>query len=843
MSTTEPPASASGGEFTEKEVLHPMSHSKKTRALRRVLPCLLAGTLLLSSVPVLAVDDGVEPTYDEAYYAMTDYYGNLTEGSVVKSYTVNGASSLTDYGDYDEIVNLTDDRVPTSAAGGNVFSFDGDAPEHFYFEGKTAQPFEDLPWTLSVHYTLNGVAAKAEDLAGKTGVVEIQIDAIPNENASEYAKRNYTLEAMAIFNQDDILSLEAPGAQVQLIGNLRAVLFLGLPGEECHYTIRVGSNAFSFGGMTFLMVPATLSQLQEIATLSQRKDDLEENYEKLSQGIDALLDSLGGISSGLYSAANGLDQLNAARETLSQNSGTLSWQADAVLGDLNALNSSLATLPGHLDRGKKLLSDTEKDVKALNAALTEARDELEDIQVDVKALKADLARISAASSASASDLEALGKKADTLGKHLDKLSAILQAIELRLRGEGVDVDGMTLPQLQDALEQARMLDRIFRSAGSGEDLDFQEFAVAVLMVQAAQKGQELTAEDAAAQAQALSDARDAVNALVPQVMAQYEMDGVTLTEDEAAAIALQQLEAKQPGITRTYETARELDRIYTSLAGDGFLSEKQFFAAVLYLQTKDMAKALAQSEILWKLLTGADNLVSNAQELCDLLGYEKGLSGDVAALLRGVSSAIDDLERITVQTKDLRESLTDVLDSVDTIRDRAEKEVPKLQSALTDVKSVTVSLNTTLSDSTAFLGSFRSVLKTAGKQADSGARETLDGLAAALRSTAGSLSKTGQVKDAKDNISGLIEDTWNEFTGENSNLLLMDATAQAESLTDSRNGAPQSVQVLIRTQEIKETEAEQPEEEQPETESLTLWQRIGKLFQHIGSAITGIFGK
>ena len=820
-----------------------MSHSKKTRALRRMLPCLLAGTLLLSSVPALAVDDGVEPTYDEAYYALTDYYGNLTEGSVVKSYTVNGAASLTDYGDYDEIVNLTDDRVPTSAAGGNVFSFDGDAPEHFYFEGKTAQPFEDLPWTLSVHYTLNGVATKAEDLAGKTGVVEIQIDAVPNENASEYAKRNYTLEAMAIFNQDDILSLEAPGAQVQLIGNLRAVLFLGLPGEECHYTIRVGSNAFTFGGMTFLMVPATLSQLQEIATLSQRKDDLEENYEKLSQGLDALLDSLGGISSGLYSAANGLDQLNAARETLSQNSGTLSWQADAVLGDLDALNGSLSTLPGHLDQGKKLLSDTEKDVKALNAALTEAREELESIQKEMKSLKADLARISAASSASASDLEALGRKADALREHLDKLSAILRAIELRLRGEGVDVDGMTLPQLQDALEQARMLDRVFRAVGSGEGLDFQEFAVAILMVQAAQKGEELTAEDAAAQAQALSDARDAVNALVPQVMAQYEKDGVSLTEDEAAAIALQQLEAKKPGVTKTYETARELDRIYTSLAGDGFLSEKQFFAAVLYLQTKDMAKALAQSEILWKLLTGADNLVNNAQELCDLLGYEKGLSGDVAALLRGVSSAIDDLERITVQTKDLRESLTDVLDSVDTIRDRAEKEVPKLQSALTDLKSVTVSLNTTLSDSTAFLGSFRSVLKSAGKQADSGAKETLDGLAAALRSTAGSLSKTGQVKDAKDNISGLIEDTWNEFTGENNNLLLMDATAEAESLTDSRNGAPQSVQVLIRTQEIKETEAERPDEEQPETESLTLWQRIGKLFQHIGSAITGIFGK
>lgn len=141
-----------------------------------------------------------------------------------------------------------------------------------------------------------------------------------------------------------------------------------------------------------------------------------------------------------------------------------------MLGDLNALNSSLATLPGHLDRGKKLLSDTEKDVKALNAALTEARDELEDIQVDVKALKTDLARISAASSASASDLEALGKKADTLGKHLDKLAAILQAIELRLRGEGVDVDGDP-PQLQDARSRPGCWTGSSAPWAAGEDMD------------------------------------------------------------------------------------------------------------------------------------------------------------------------------------------------------------------------------------------------------------------------------------------------------------------------------------------------------------------------------------
>ncbi len=263
-------------------------------AARRLAAAALAALLTAgSTLPAAAAEpmgSGVAPTCDEAYYATLDYYGNLLNGSVVKSYILNGATSLTDYGTYDEVVNLTDGTAPAVEGNATTFAFGSqNAPSHFYFEGKTTAPFEALPWTLSVTYTLNGVATRAEDLAGKTGVVEIRVDAIPNEAASEYARNNYTLEAMAVFNQDDILSLEAPGAQVQLIGNLRAVLFVALPGEEQHFVIRVGCEDFAFDGMTFLMVPATLGQLEEIAKLSQRKDDLESDYHKLSGSLDTLL--------------------------------------------------------------------------------------------------------------------------------------------------------------------------------------------------------------------------------------------------------------------------------------------------------------------------------------------------------------------------------------------------------------------------------------------------------------------------------------------------------------------------------------------------------------------------
>lgn len=82
---------------------------------RRVSALTLAAVLSVSfTAPALAVEEignGVTPTYDEAYYATLDYYGNLLEGSMVKSYALNGAEALTDYGVYDEVVNLTDNTA------------------------------------------------------------------------------------------------------------------------------------------------------------------------------------------------------------------------------------------------------------------------------------------------------------------------------------------------------------------------------------------------------------------------------------------------------------------------------------------------------------------------------------------------------------------------------------------------------------------------------------------------------------------------------------------------------------------------------------------------------------
>ena len=750
---------------------------------RRALAAATAAALLVpSALAAEPIGDGVAPVCDEAYYATLDYYGNLTEGSVVKSYTLNGATTLEDHGVYDAVNNLTDGTEPAQRDGTVTFDFGNDAPSHFYFEGKTAAPFEALPWTLSIHYTLNGVPTKAEDLAGKTGVVEITVDAIPNPNASEYARNNYTLEAMALFNQDDILSLEAPGAQVQLIGNLRTVLFLALPGEEQHFTIRVGSDDFTFDGMTFLMVPATLSQLDEIAKLSERKEQLEDDYDKLSGSLDTLLDAFNGMQSSLNATADGLDQLNEARGTVSQSKDQLYAEADVALGDLAALADTLEPLAGHLDTASQALTDIQTQINSLcttavslRTQLGNLRDVLDDLDEDL----ADLQSGKGSASALRSDLSDLGKVLERLEKLAGSGQSAVDALRKQAPslsgGSEVTVNGMTVDEIRSAVKK---LDAAYVA---------QYEAYVAQMTEAG-------LEPSEAEFQELWKA-----GLSPE---QYQLWAFSKTGEYE-------------------ETLDQADAVNQLLSGFGISVD----------QMKDLAESVGPA---------ASTLLGQLEDLCDALG-EDGLSGTLSDLLKKADDATDHLRDAGSVAQTAAKKLQEVLDETEKLNKTVDEYIPQAQQALTDAKALTEAAVTGTRDLHTFLADLETVTKTAGTQLDSATQKTLSGLAASLRQAARSLSTTSDVKAAKNDISSIIEDTWNEHTGQMDNLLNMDSTAQAVSLTSSENPAPQSIQVLIRTQEIKESEDEAAPEAAHEAPKSTFWGRVAQMFRDFWNAVTGIF--
>ena len=964
------------------------------RQLLRVGSCALSALMVLGSIPAAAIGDGVTATYDEAYYAMTDYYGNLTDGSVVKSYRTNGIATLTDYGDYDEIINLTDGTMPARNGGMTTFRLDEKTlPGTFYFEGKTTKPFQQLPWTISMSYTLNGVPTKAEDLAGQAGVVEIRLDIVPNERASEYARNNYTLEAMTIFNQDDILSLEAPGAQVQLIGNLRAVLFLGLPGEECHYTIRVGSEDFAFGGMTFLMVPATLSQLEEIAKLSERKDDLEDNYNKLSGSIDSLLDAMTAMTGSLNASANGLEQLYKARGLFSDGKGVIYSGTDALREDLSNLADVLGPVEGQIEALSKTITDSKSTLRSMTNTVSDLKDDLKDVESALRDLEDGTGDVRKVFSALGSLRESLKKLQKALGGTVkDTTDKIGESI-----GKNQNIGSVTVAQVKEA-HSAYVADRqtyyviALKKQGKSDAEATATASAAVTAlntyggtlegVKTARDGLVTQKKECEAKLAALKtadvDDNDPNVVALTQGIARLEtgiasLEGVIALETayqaksqmtfqqfcqqvlgQSAAVAKQMNDLwlvyasgkvkggdtpasggtlsgellhndsedspekdtsggdsassdnhsdssseKTPGGSGSESTGGTVEGSSTdtgngSGTGDsgaqnppdspnteengsantgsgenngennGGGSQKDptdapnppapenpgtetepdaplppsesVGGAVVDLISGGLDSAMAEIAKLQKSLAGVMNRLKDptSQVISDL----SALCGRIENLSSLLNSAEDLSAAIRHSSADLR----DILDDVEDLQDILDDYEPVLQDTLKTVSSLSASAIKTIRDTQGLISDTEALMKSTGATLDDGTKQTLEGLAAVLRSTAKTMGTAGQIKDAKSSICDIIEDTWDEYTGDMNNLLLMDATAEAVSLTDSRNPSPESIQILIRTQEITMPDEDETEAEAAAEVQTTFWGRVAQMFKDFWAAITGLFG-
>ena len=973
------------------------------RQLLRVGSCALSALMVLGSIPAAAIGDGVTATYDEAYYAMTDYYGNLTDGSVVKSYRTNGIATLTDYGDYDEIINLTDGTAPARNGGMTTFRLDEKAlPGTFYFEGKTTKPFQQLPWTISMSYTLNGVPTKAEDLAGQAGVVEIRLDIVPNERASEYARNNYTLEAMAIFNQDDILSLEAPGAQVQLIGNLRAVLFLGLPGEECHYTIRVGSEDFAFGGMTFLMVPATLSQLEEIAKLSERKDDLEDNYNKLSGSIDSLLDAMTAMTGSLNASANGLEQLNKARGIFSDGKGVIYSGTDALREDLSNLADVLEPVEGQIETLSKTISDSKSTLRSMTNTVSDLKGDLKDVESALRDLEdgtGDARKVFSALGSLRKSLKALqealggtvkdtsGKLDETIDKNQNVGSTTVNQVKeahsayvekdrktfyqnlLELKGTDTAEAAATVrkimatrqelsnlkttlaqveatrQQLQERLEQTQQKDPELNSpeakrlqAGIAEcDENIAKIKAGIQQYEAGLEASGANRLETAYQAKSQMTFQQFCQQVLGQSAAtakqmndlwlvyasgkvEYDKDSPTGAEtpDQGGTLSGELLHndpedssekntssgdsapsgdhsdgssEKTPGGSGSESTdagsgtgdqvssgaqnppdSSNTDENGSENTGSGenngenndggsqkdstdapnppdpenpgtetepdapLPPSESVGGAVVDLISGGLDSAMAEIAKLQKSLAGVMNRLKDptSQVISDL----SALCGQIENLSSLLNSAEDLSAAIRHSSADLR----DILDDVEDLQDILDDYEPVLQDTLKTVSSLSTSAIKTIRDTQGLISDTEALMKSTGATLDDGTKQTLEGLAAVLRSTAKTMGTAGQIKDAKTSICDIIEDTWDEYTGDVNNLLLMDATAEAVSLTDSRNPSPESIQILIRTQEITMPDEDETEAEAAAEVQTTFWGRVAQMFKDFWAAITGLFG-
>lgn len=881
---------------------------------KRVLACSLAALLALGcALPARAYE--IPASYDETYYATLDYYGAPTQASVVKSYRLNGQSAITDYGDYDEVTNLTDD-TPAVYKDGKVVFTPQEGTDKFYFEGKTTQPFEELPWKVDISYRLNGAPIRAEELAGKTGLVEIGIKVTPNHAAPAYSRDNLILTIATAFNDDDITSLEAPGAEVQLIGNLRAVLFAALPGEERDFAIRVGSDSFESAGLILLAVPATLQQLDQVAKLREVKEETEDSLEAMDDSLDVILSTLDGMSGSLSTAASGLDQLNTARGTISERRedlraagdglhdldnaragisagrDELSQNMDTALGSLGELSGSLERLDRYQSVTAQAAEEAKNALNDLNGAVQELGPHLKTTRELVVKLQADSKNLAEL----LNELEEHNETADDLAKDLvytmerlygsiGRLESDLGKLERALRLT-TGLKPLTLDDLLGALpeeEQKQMREQVlplheqylaYLKANSLQEsqLSFENFIIAGAYQQFCEK----TVQDAV-EANA--------PAAVTQAVAQFaQANGRQPTEAELAAIQEQvvatitasakaqlptleqftQAPAAQPYIQQAQAAAQAYDQLESMTPALETVNKK--IAEVNTVLTNITGPTGQVVQELYQIChsfasTGADDDILSTAQLCrDLLNTLKAHQGEGGELL----GHADELGTLVSQVSELGDRL---LTHTDTLMGLVNTYHPDVEAAIADVGELSAALQSTLNDTAAALTSAKTLLdgtwddldagtektlngltsamdamRAADDDLDGGSKKALSGVSAALRKATGGLAQTSVIRNAKDTIHDLVTDQWDQHSGQVDGLLNMDASATPVSMTSQRNPAPQNVQYIMRTQEIKIQAAEDeaaPAAKAKDTRSV--WQRIVDMFKDLWHSFTRLF--
>jgi putative membrane protein len=243
-----------------------------------------------------------------------------------------------------------------------------------------------------------------------------------------------------------------------------------------------------------------------------------------------------------------------------------------------------------------------------------------------------------------------------------------------------------------------------------------------------------------------------------------------------------------------------------------------------------------------------EGVFHSSDDLLTSLGKVIDLTSDALTQMNDRKDTWYDLIDQAYDAGGILTQLTVLLDALDEQADAALDEIndshADILTAITDTKALLDASTTSITALHTFLKSAEATLQKAGNELDAGTQQTLNALIDVLGKTVNGLAQTGTLQNAKDTIKDLIDDKWDEYSGDDNNILLMDTEASPVSLTSTENAAPESVQIILRTAEIT-TEDEDTDTDVDEDfhSSGTVFSRIASIFRQLVAAICGVFAK
>lgn len=354
---------------------------KKTAAYTVLLSCLTTNILV---APMTAYAGQATADVDETLYLNLDYYGNISDANVVKGINFNGTSSYTDFGDYLKITNMSDEQKP-EIKNGSV-TFEKNKNGKFFFQGELKPDKIKAPWTFDITYKLNGVVTDADQIAGASGLVEMDIDCMPNKSVSKYMQDNMMLFVAIPVDIQKCYSVDAPESQTMTLGQYTGIVFTALPGQEGHFQVRLGTDKFESVGAIFAMTPGTVGALNKIKDIKDIKDDFRDDTNAMLDDFDNVLDDVTDVSAQLKITNQILEQLQSGKNKIHGNAQVIFDGNDVAIQDLRDLNGTLTPLNDDLKTAQWMVYDVNQNLNTLDSDLMDSSAKLKSLSTKLKRL-------------------------------------------------------------------------------------------------------------------------------------------------------------------------------------------------------------------------------------------------------------------------------------------------------------------------------------------------------------------------------------------------------------------------------------------------------------------------
>lgn len=318
-----------------------------------------------NSAKATSASDTSTATFEksEVVYASLASDGAPEDVYVVNRFEVERAGSITDFGAYSAVQNLTDGTALTNEDGQTSFEV-GEGV--FSYQGTMVNQM--LPWNIDIAYELDGRNVSAGDLAGASGLLSIHLSTAQNKQVDEAIYKSFMMQITFTLPQSACSDVVADGATIATAGEDTTVAFTVLPGHDGDFTLSAEVENFTMDGVQIaalpyaqvMEMPDTDAMVDDMTELSDAVSQLTQGTESLAAGIDELTSGAQSLSSGTAAFGDGLRTLDGSSTLLvnssSQIKGALSDIAAGFSGadfssleNLGQLPATLRTLAAGLD--------------------------------------------------------------------------------------------------------------------------------------------------------------------------------------------------------------------------------------------------------------------------------------------------------------------------------------------------------------------------------------------------------------------------------------------------------------------------------------------------------------